>query len=101
MENDNKKSEIDTTALHNLMFFIIIVLLCVILFVTVKIYGVVYNPTNTNQGTLNHYDSLYSERGEHISMNQSGDITGYNTPDGIHYTFDAPIPADIFYYTVN
>lgn len=99
MENDNNKNGIDTTALHNLMFFIIILLLCIILFVTVKIYGVVYNPGN--QGSLNHYDSMYSERGEHISTDQAGNITGYNTPDGTHYTFDAPIPADIFYYTVN
>lgn len=99
MENDNNKNGIDTTALHNLMFFIIIVLLCIILFVTVKIYGVVYNPSN--QGSLNHYDSMYSKRGEHISTDQAGNITGYNAPDGTHYTFDAPIPADIFYYTVN
>ena len=100
MGNDNNNnSEIDTTALHNLIFFIIIVLLCIILFVTVKTYSVVYKPTN--QGSLNHYDSLYSERGEHISMNQAGDITGYNAPDGTHYTFDTPIPTDIFYYTVN
>lgn len=42
-DNENNNSEIDTTALHNLMFFIIIVLLCVILFVCVKTYGQVSN----------------------------------------------------------
>lgn len=98
MGNDNENnnnSEVGTAALHNLMFFIIIVLLCIILFVCVKTYGQVSDKTNI--GSLKHYDSLYSEREGHISMNQAGDITGYYTPDGTQYKFEEPIPSGIFY----
>lgn len=45
-KNNSEKNEINTTALHNLMFFIIIVLLCLILFVSVKTYAQISNPIN-------------------------------------------------------
>lgn len=97
MENDNNKNneEINTTALHNLMFFIIIVLLCVILYFTVKTYLGVENPINI--GSLQHYDSLYKSREWHISMDQFGNITGYDAPDGTHYVFKTPITPNEFH----
>lgn len=94
-ENNNENNEINTTALHNLMFFIIILLLLAILYFA---YKANYNTTHSqNIGSLQHYDSIYSNRETHYSMNQNGDITGYHTPDGLYYTFEEPIPANIFF----
>lgn len=96
--NINKQDsdqEIKTTSLHNLCFFIIIVLLCVILCFTCKTYLLVRDPVYV--GTLEHYDSLYENREFHISMDQSGNITGYNAPDGTHYTFKTPISPTEFH----
>lgn len=99
MGNDNNNSNedqgVNTNALHNLMFFIILVFLCVILYFTFKTYQTANHPVNV--GSLQHYDSLYDERQWHISMSEYGDVTGYHTPDGLYYTFEEPIPADIFY----
>lgn len=98
MENENKNNnnEIDTTALHNLMFFIIIILLVSILYFS---YHTFKNTAVTqNIGSLQHYDSLYSERDGHISINQSGNIIGYSSPDGTKYIFETPISPDVFYY---
>lgn len=100
MGNDkNNNEEINTTSLHNLCFFIIIVLICAVLYFTVHTY--IQTRDQVNTGSLEHYDTLYSTRQSHISIDQSGNITGYNAPDGTHYTFDTPIPSDIFYNTVN
>lgn len=95
MGNDNNNEEINTTSLHNLCFFIIIVLLCAILYFTYKTYIITKAPVNV--GSLEHYDSLYDRSTGNISMDGKGNITGYNAPDGTHYTFEAPIPSDIFY----
>lgn len=97
MGNDNNSNEdqgINTNALHNLMFFIILVLLCIILYFTFKTYKTANHPVNV--GSLQHYDSIYSRETGNISMNEYGDITGYHTPDGLYYTFEEPIPADEF-----
>lgn len=99
MGNDNNNSNedqgINTNVLHNLMFFLILVLLVAILFFAYNAYQNTISPQNI--GSLQHYDSLYNERQWHISMNEYGDVTGYHTPDGLYYTFEEPIPADIFY----
>lgn len=98
MSNDNKNNEdqeINTTALHNLMFFIIIVLLLAILYFAYHAY---YNTEHPKAlGSLQHYDSLYSNREWHVSMDPSGEnVTGYTAPDGTYYTFQNPIPTNTF-----
>lgn len=93
MDNDNNNEEINK--LHNELFFIIIVLLCIILYFAYKTYDLNANPVNV--GSLQHYNSIYSERKEHYSMDGNGNITGYTTPDGLYYIFEEPIPDDIFF----
>lgn len=94
MGNDNDNNE-EINKLHNELFFIIIVLLCVILYFAYKTYDLTANPVNV--GSLKHYNSIYSERKEHYSMDGNGNITGYTTPDGLYYIFEEPIPDDIFF----
>lgn len=53
--------------------------------------------SNKKIGSLQHYDSLYSERQGHISIDQNSNIIGYVTPDGTNYYFENPIPSEIFY----
>ena len=93
MDNDNNNEEINK--LHNLFFFIIIAILCAILYLAYKTYDMAKNPVNV--GSLQHYNSIYSERKEHYSMDGNGNITGYTTPDGLYYIFEEPIPDDIFF----
>lgn len=94
MGNDNDNNE-EIHKLHNQLFFIIIVLLCAILYFAYKTYNITANPVNV--GSLKHYNSIYPERKEHYSMDGNGNITGYTTPDGLYYIFEEPIPDDIFF----
>lgn len=56
MSNDNNNNEeINTNALHNLMFFIIIALLCAILYFSVKTYWLVDNPVDIEK--LQYYNT--------------------------------------------
>lgn len=93
--NNNEDQDINKTALHNLCFFIIIVLLCTILYFTISNHNNAVKPQNI--GSLKHYDSIYNKRESHISFNQQGNITGYNSPNGKHYTFETPISPDEFF----
>ena len=95
IDNNNNNEEINTNALHNLIFFIIIALLCAILYFAYKTYDITANPVNI--GSLKHYNSIYPERKEHYSMDGNGNITGYTTPDGLYYIFEEPIPYDNFF----
>lgn len=98
MGNDNENNEElyeEVNKLHNLFFFIIIALLCAILYFAYKTYDLAANPVNV--GSLKHYDSIYSERRAHYSMDGNGNITGYTTPDGLYYIFEEPIPDDKFF----
>lgn len=98
MGNDNKSNEElyeEINKLHNLFFFIIIALLCAILYFTYKTYDMAANPVNV--GSLRHYDSIYSRETGNVSMDGNGKITGYTTPDGMYYIFEKPIPYDKFF----
>ena len=95
MGNDNNENNEEINKLHNQLFFIIIVLLCAILYFAYKSYNLAANPVNV--GSLKHYNSIYPERKEHYSMDGNGNITGYTTPDGLYYIFEEPIPDNIFF----
>ena len=82
MGNDNNENNEELNKLHNQLFFIIIMLLCVILYFAYKTYNLTANPVNV--GSLKHYNSIYPERKEHYSMDGNGNITGYHTPDGLY-----------------
>lgn len=104
MSNDNKRKsnkdnqDISTNVFYDVLFMIIIPLLFANIYFTYKNYERITQDIHpANVGSLQHYDSIYSKRLAHISMNENGEITGYHTPDGLYYIFRDPIPAYLFY----
>ena len=100
MSNDSKKNnkknqDISANAFYDVLFMIIIPLLFANLYFTLKAYDMAKNQVNV--GSLQHYNTIYSERKEHYSMDGNGNITGYTTPDGLYYIFEEPIPDDQFF----
>ena len=93
--NSNKNKDISANAFYDVMFIIIIPLLFANLYFSIKAYNMAKNPVNV--GSLQHYDSIYTERKEHYSMNENEEVTGYYTKDGLYYIFEEPIPAYLFY----
>lgn len=79
---------------QNLFLLIITALLLANLYFSYK----AYDNSNKNWGSLEHYDSLYSERQGHIGMNGMGEIDAYTTPNGETYYLHEPVPADEFYH---
>lgn len=94
MDKDNEEfkpnPQINTTNVFLLAILVCLLFLCYYIPHTSK-------ENSNNIGNLQHYDSLYSERQEHISINQKGNVTGYYAPDGTFYYFETPIPTEIFY----
>lgn len=58
-DNNDNNEEINTTSLHNLCIFIIIVLLCAILYFTVKTYMHVTNPIDIEK--LQYYNTHWQQ----------------------------------------
>lgn len=79
---------------QNIFLLIITGLLIATLFFTYR----TYQNSCKNWGSLEHYDSLYSERGKHAAWNQNGEIYAYTTPSGETYYLHVPIPGDRFYH---
>lgn len=79
---------------QNIFLLIITCLLIAVLFFTYR----TYQNSCKNWGSLEHYDSLYTERQGHIGWNQKGEIYAYTTPNGETYYLHEPIPADKFYH---
>lgn len=86
----NDKDKKSTTNLLLLLILGCLVFLCLYI-------PYIYTDSQKNIGSIEHYDSLYSERQGHIGINQLGEVYGYTTPDGITYYFPEPIPTDSFY----
>lgn len=79
---------------QNIFLLIITGLLIAILFFTYR----TYQNSCKNWGSLEHYDSLYSERQDHIRLNQNGEVYIYTTPNGETYYLHDPVPSDKFYH---
>lgn len=79
---------------QNIFLLIITGLLIATLFFTYR----TYQNSCKNWGSLEHYDSLYSERQGHIGFNQNGEVYAYTTPNGETYYLHNPVPSDKFYH---
>lgn len=79
---------------QNIFLLIITGLLIATLFFTYR----TYQNSCKNWGSLEHYDSLYSERQDHIRLNQNGEVYIYTTPNGETYYLHDPVPSDKFYH---
>lgn len=79
---------------QNIFLLIITGLLIATLFFTYR----TYQNSCKNWGSLEHYDSLYTERQDHIRLNQNGEVYIYTTPNGETYYLHDPVPSDKFYH---
>lgn len=79
---------------QNIFLLIITGLLIATLFFTYR----TYQNSCKNWGSLEHYDSLYSERQGHIEFNQNGEVYAYTTPNGETYYLHDPVSSDSFYH---